>query len=215
MQTLRELIERYADGDPEFLYYVTIIEKAENNEVTNPDIAIECCSSLLQGISKTIVFRLNPPADKKAFENQPVQFQLKAAFACLSEHDDVIELEFARRAHSLAQVLGELRNARGDISHGRAVPKELESDRSLSRLAMNVSEAIARYMLASFFAIRPTGLPVVSYEKNEAFNEFLDQRFPLQGKPLYSLALFQQFYEDYLIQLEMFEAGELEGMVQE
>jgi len=215
MQTLRELIERYADGDPEFLYYVNIIEKAENNEVTNPDIAIECCSSLLQGISKTIVFRLNPPSDKKAFENQPVQFQLKAAFACLTERDDVIELEFARRAHSLAQVLGELRNARGDISHGRAVPKELESDRSLSRLAMNVSEAIARYMLASFFANRPSGLAVVAYEKNKAFNEFLDQRFPLEGKPLYSLALFQQFYEDYLIQLEMFEAGEQEGVVEE
>ena len=112
-------------------------------------------------------------------------------------------------------MLGELRNARGDISHGRAVPKELESDRSLSRLAISVTEAIGRYMLASFFAIRPAGLPVVSYEGNEAFNEFLDQRYPLQGKPLYSLALFQQFNQDYLIQLEMFDAGELEGMVEE
>lgn len=213
MKTLQQLIGRYAEGDPEFIYYATIIEKAENNEESNPDIAIECCSSLLQGISKTIVFRLNPPSDKKSFENQSIQFQLKAAFACLAEHDDVIEFEFARRAHSLAQVLGELRNARGDISHGRAVPKELESDRSLSRLAINITEAIARYMLASFFAIRPSELRLVGYEANEKFNEILDEKFPLHGKPLYSLALYQQFYEDYLVQLEMFESGEFEGII--
>ena len=42
----------------------------------------------------------------------------------------------------------------------------------------------------------------VAFEENQYFNDYLDEQFPLEGKPIYSLALFQQFYEDYLIQLE-------------
>lgn len=209
MRTLIELIERHSEADSEFRYYVPIIEKAERNEIDHPDITIECCASLFQGISKTIVFRLDPPTDRKEFENQNIARQVTAAFKCLMDRDDVIELEFARRSHSLVQVLGELRNARGDISHGRAAPKDLQSDCSLSRLALNVTEATIRYMLASFFAIRPAGLPAIEYDANEAFNDYLDQGNPLDGKPLYSRALYQQYYEDYLIQLELFLDGNL------
>jgi hypothetical protein len=211
MRTLVELIERYSGTSSEFRYYIPIIDEAERNEIAHPDITIECCASLFQGISKTIVYRLDPPTDRKEFENQNIARQVAAAFKCLMDRDDVVELDFARRAHSLVQVLGELRNARGDISHGRAAPKELESDRSLSRLALNVTEAVIRYMLASFFTIEPLGLRAIPYEVNEGFNAHLDRRNPLDGKPLYSLALYQQYYEDYLIQLDLFLEGEIEG----
>jgi hypothetical protein len=201
MQTLKELIERYSGQHAEFLYYVPIIEKAERNEVDHPDIAIECCNSLFQGVSRTIVHRLNPSCDKKNFGKQDVDQQVKAALICLKEVDNVIEDDFTRRCVSLVLAIATLRNARGDISHGRAVPKELLSDRSLARLVLNMSEALLRYMLASFFALQPAKDDQIAYEANPEFNDFLDDANPLEGKPLYSLALFQQYHEDYLIQL--------------
>ncbi len=202
MQTLRELIERHSEESSEFRYYIKHINEAEANEITHPDIAIECCTALFQGISKTIVNRLNPPEDAKAFADGSVQSQVRAALKCLAAGDDVIEIDFPRRAESLVQIIGELRNQRGDISHGRAVPKELQSDRSLARLVLNLTEAIGRYMLGSFFAMQAERNFVPSYDDNEAFNAYLDADAALPVKISYSRALYAQYPEDYVIRLK-------------
>lgn len=213
MQTLVELIERHSPEESDFRYYIPIIEKAEENEIHHPDITIECCASLFQGISKTIVYRLDPPADKKQFENESIQRQVKAALKCLSASDDLFEAAFPTAAENMVRIVGELRNARGDISHGRVVPKELQSDRSLARLVLNVTESLLRYMLASYFALKPVDLEQVPYDDNADFNEYLDELNPLEGKPLYSRALYEQFYEDYLVQLGIFK--DADGDVEE
>jgi|GEM_PF-4831289 len=59
-------------------------------------------------------------------------------------------------------------------------------------------------MLASYFALKPVDLVQIQYVESTDFNEYLDELNPLEGKPLYSLALYEQFYEDYLVQLEIF-----------
>lgn len=212
MQSLKDLIERYSSEESDFRYYIPIIEEAERNELDHPDITIECCASLFQGVSKSIVYRIDKACDRKAFETLSLQRQVKKAFLCLKDHDDVLEDSFATAAENLSRIAGEVRNARGDISHGRASPKELQSDRSLARLVLNVSEAVIRYMLASYFAIKPEVEPVIPYETYSEFNSSLDEEYPLEGKPLYSLALYQQFYEDYRIQLiEFLDNKELGG----
>jgi len=61
-----------------------------------------------------------------------------------------------------------------------------------------------RYMLASYFSIRPEPEELVEYEENPEFNTELDELNPLEGKPLYSRALYEQYYEDYVLQLEDF-----------
>lgn len=205
MQTLRDIIERHSEENSEFRYYIPIIEKAERNEVDHPDITIECCASLFQGLSKTIVKRLDPATFQDDFEGQPLQRQVRLAFRCLAAGDDAVELGFPIAAENLVRVVGTLRNQRGDISHGRAAPKELQSDRSLARLVLNVSEPLMRYMLATFFALQPQRVVVPPYADNAAFNAFLDELHPLTGKPLYSRALYDQFSEDYVIQLREFE----------
>lgn len=110
-----------------------------------------------------------------------------------------------------------LRNARGDISHGKGAPKAKSSDENLSKLSLQMTESLIFYMLDSFFKIaerEPEPIEVASdltqedsdvrfaYDDNPPFNEYLDEVNPLKGKPLYSLALYQQYYEDYMIQLE-------------
>lgn len=202
MHTLRELIERHSDENSEFRYYLPIIEKAERNEELHPDITIECCTSLFQGVAKTIVNRLEPPENAKAFADGSVQMQVRTALKCLAAGDDIIEIDFPRRAESLVQIIAELRNQRGDISHGRAVPKELHSDRSLARLVLNLSEAVLRYMLATYFALQPERTLIPPYEENEAFNAYLDEAEPMPGKLSYSQALHAQYPEDYVLQLK-------------
>ena len=215
MQSVKELIERYADQHSEFCYYISIIEKAERNEIDHPDITIECCASLFQGVSKSIVHRLNMNCDRNVFDNEKIQQQVKAALKCLKENDDIVEDEFVRACENLTRMIGTLRNTRGDISHGRSVPKELQSDRSLARLVLNVSEAVLRYMLASYFSIRPETEMLITYDDNPDFNDFVDQANPLEGKPLYSLALYQQYYEDYVIKLREFLDAQEDGSVEE
>jgi hypothetical protein len=201
MQSVKELIKKHAEQNIEFLYYIPIMEKAERNEVDHPDITIECCSALFQGISKSIVHRLDPSCDKEAFEDEKLPQQVKAAMRCLRENDDAFEDMFVRNCETLARNIGTLRSARGDISHGRAVPKELQSDRSLARLVLNFSEALLRYILASFFALQQQPETEIPYDANPDFNDFLDEQYNLGGKPLYSLALYEQYREDYLIRL--------------
>jgi hypothetical protein len=47
-------------------------------------------------------------------------------------------------------------------------------------------------------------LPIVSYEDNSDFNDWLDENHPLEGRLIYSYALYELYYEDYVIQLEEF-----------
>jgi hypothetical protein len=211
MHTLREIIERHSEDNSEFRYYISIIEKAERNEVDHPDITIECCASLFQGISKTIVKRLDPAGFAADFENLALQRQVKAAFRCLAAGDDTVEVAFPVAVENMVRVIGVLRNQRGDISHGRAVPKELQSDRSLSRLVLNVAEPVMRYMLASYFALQPQRAFAPPYAANEAFNVYLDNLQPLPGKASYSRALYDQFPEDYILQLKDYQDLALAG----
>ncbi len=201
MQSLKELIERHADEESEFRYYIDNIMLAEASESSRPDVCIETCASLMQGISKAIIHRLEPDCDRDIIEGLTLPVQVRRAFERLKENDDVIELEFMRGAENLARIAGTLRNSRGDVSHGRAAPKELQSDRSLSRLVLNVTEAVLRYMLASYFTIKPEVAAILDYNQHTEFNNMLDELYPLKGKPLYSRALYDQFYEEYRIQL--------------
>lgn len=328
MDSLKELIIKNKEKFPEFEYYIPIIEKAETNQEEHPDIAIECCNSLVQGISKTIIFSLLssfitslsklPKVDiKKLINNESVHVQFSTALgilekdvgdsvffdliekafqslqnkkpnnngikkigtifkeaikisqekgiggedvqfliACdklicdektsffeliqnaslslnqkptsedanfkeaiklLSHHGDILEIDFVRACHNLINKISNFRNDRGDISHGREVPKLLKSNINLSRLIVEITESLLRYTLASFFILdlekKAQEFEVIEvkeqeskigYEENPEFNDFLDEQYPLDDKLLYSQALYTLYYEDYEIRLQTF-----------
>lgn len=223
MDSLKRLITANIEHFPNFDYYIPIIEKAERNQEPHPDISIECCLSLIQGISKTIILKLDKTADFQKLEGDQnesrVHHQFKRATELLKEHDTVYETAFTGSCSGLVSVLANLRNARGDISHGRAVPKHLQSDIELARLIMEITDSLLRYTLASFFAIdlekqaRKIGElekqvqeeeRLKKYEGYPDFNDLLDEDYPLDGKLLYSQALYSLYYEDYEIRLQTF-----------
>lgn len=328
MNSLQDLIVRNRDKFPEFEYYLPIIEKARQNQEDHPDITIECCNALIQGISKTIIFsslssflkslnrlprvdmqkliknesvhvqfstalnilekgiedsvffeliekafnslQSKKPKDsdsnrikmvfkeavkisneqkregdevnfliscEKLLNNQTTSFfaliqsaslslsnkpisddaNFKEAIKILSEHGDILEVDFVRACQTLINKISNFRNDRGDISHGKEVPKTLRSDVNLSRLIIEMTESLLRYTLASFFVIdlekkakefeekqirEKTGS--IKYKDNSDFNDFLDEEYPLDGKLIYSFALYELYYEDYMIQLQTF-----------
>lgn len=223
MQRSSKLIKANQERFPDCVYYLPLFAKARRNIAPHPDICIETCKALLEGIAKTIILGLDANTIRDDLDKKEVEPLVKLAGKLLRENDDIIEDHFVNRIGGLAHSLGALRNARGDISHGRAVPKIQESDRDFARLCLQMTDAVAFYMLQSFFSrstpvtttteeedeavepgLLPGGLRDMPYDDNPAFNEELDRQYPLDGKLLYSDALYRLYYEDYLIELEAF-----------
>jgi hypothetical protein len=215
MNGLKELINRHLDDFPEFSYYLVIIEKAEKNEIPQPDICIECCNSLIQGVSKTIILQLDPTIVRKDIEFDKTPKLVRNALRSIAANDDVYEDNFVFQGINLATSISALRNARGDISHGKAVPKILASDKALARVVLEMTATLLRYTLASFYVLELLSRaeePVITdeaiaessalrYGDNPEFNDFLDEQNPLEGKIMYSYALFELYFEDYEFQL--------------
>lgn len=201
MKAVRELLDEQMARHADFAYYIPLLEKAERNQTPHPDICIETSKSLLEGVSKTIINRLDAKRTREDLDGKDLSPLVKDATKLLQANDDQFEVDFTTRCVSLAYALGQLRNARGDISHGKAVPKQFCSSADLARFVMHMTEGLLLYMLKSFYSIHPGAEPEMTYEDNQDFNEYLDDEYPLEGKPLYSLALFEQYREDYEIQL--------------
>lgn len=223
MQRSSKLIKANQAQFPDCVYYLPLFGKARRNIAVHPDICIETCKALLEGIAKTIILGLDAAATRDDLNKKEVEPLVKWAAKLLRANDDIIEDHFVNRVGGLAHSLGALRNARGDISHGKAAPKVEESDRDFARLCLQMTDAVAFYMLQSYFArtaptvptdvaeddadqpdLLPGGIPDTPYDDNPDFNEELDRQYPLDGKLLYSDALYRLYYEDYLIELEAY-----------
>ncbi len=179
------------------IYYQDIIDIIEQNVASQPDICIESCKSLIEGVSKTILKTLDPTISDAAMKEDVMPLYKKAAKK-LAEFDDKIESDFVNRSGSLIENFGMIRNRRGDISHGRAVPKLDFSTPQFSTLVMNVTEAITFYLLEHFFRIEIS--KDIKYEDYDEFNQWLDNSNPL-GTLSYSKALFEQDVISYEQQL--------------
>lgn len=229
MQRSSKLIKANATQFPDCVYYLPLFGKARRNMAAHPDICIETCKALLEGISKTIIIGLDATVARDDLDRKDVEPLVKMAARLLRANEDVVEDNFVNRVSGLASAMGALRNARSDISHGRAAPKIQRSDQNLARLCLQMTDATAFYMLQSFFvrsarsptsipplpiviadddaaepALLPGGIPNTEYDDNPEFNDELDRQYPLDGKLIYSAALYRLYYEDYLIELEAY-----------
>jgi hypothetical protein len=223
VQQTTKLIRSYHPQFPDCEYYLPLFSKARRNASKHPDICIETCKSLLEGIAKTIILGLDKDSSLDDLEKKDVEPLVKTAAKLLRANDDVIEDNFVNRVSGLAHALGALRNARGDISHGKAAPKLLASDDHLARLCLQMTDAVTYYLLRSYYSAKqrqqhteaaevdeaeellPDGLPYIKYDANPAFNDDLDSRYPLDGKMLYSEALYRLYYEQYVLELEAYD----------
>jgi len=225
MRSVSEIIVKNAQEFPDFRYYLPLIKKAELNASNQPDISIEVCKSLLEGISKSIIERLDKTAKRADLDKMELSPLVKRASRLVREDDTVIEDDFVTRCASLAHSLGTLRNERGDVSHGKAVPKTPFSNEKLAIISLQMTEGILCYLLDAFYResvqltvpekselpeIQESDLEEVDYDENELFNDFLDENIPWDGKLKYSKAIYDLYYENYLIRLNTFSEVEEE-----
>jgi hypothetical protein len=213
MKSVRSLITANAQKYENFGYYETIIDVIEDHVSSQPDICIESCKSLIEGVSKTIIKKLDITVIDSDLNRMDVMPLFKRAASKLAEFDEELELDFINRTASLIQNFGQIRNERGDISHGRAAPKAAFSSPQFSNLVVRVTEALAFYVLEHFFRLDLPDDAEIQYEENPDFNEMLDRINQMDGLS-YSKALFDQDYLSYCGQLLDYQA-ELEEAAEE
>lgn len=195
MEKLKHEIHRIKRHNLE--YYHSHLSLIEGYVDEKPDISIETCKALIEGISKLALFLLDQePID--SHKNAKVEDLFKRALNTLQKGRGFSDVDMVRRLGSSVHYIGELRNSHGDIGHGRASLKEQVNDADFAELIIGVTDNLCTYMLRRLDQLSQKEL---QYEDNPEFNESLDRDNPLPGKMLFSRALFEQEFETYEIQL--------------
>lgn len=190
MDKTRKIILSNKENFPHFVYYLGILDKIEENVDVMPDVAIESCKSLFEGISKTILDTLKESyVDKGRSADSPDNL-VKKAVDKLSTYS-AIDLVFTHGVCGFVKRMSDVRNERGDISHGKAAPKKLSSDMQLSNMVAHTTDGMTHYILSIFFNAELPDFSEIEYDSNTEFNGFLDDENELGGVK-YSKALFDQ-----------------------
>lgn len=204
MVLLNEILEMNINKYPDFGYYKLHISKIEINITSNPDIAIETCKSLIEGVSKSILNRIDNTFDEKAETSgrnaKSVQQLFKRALEKLSELNEQFESGFVHSSGQIINITSNIRTERGDISHGKSVPKECNSTPEFSALVANMTDLIISYVLKHFFEIDLGYRAKLAYDsaEMESYNIWLDESvvFPIT-KARYSQLLYENDYDEY------------------
>jgi len=204
MNQLKSIIEKNSKNFEHFEYYYLLIEKVEKNLQKNPDIAIECCKSLIEGICTTILVSLdNSLSQEKILKDYNLQKIFKEYKEKLAEHNRNFELDFVNGFNHSVKLIGEIRTKRGDVAHGKKAPKEQISSVEFALFISKLTSSLLVYSLEHFFIIEI--FQSIQYEDNSDFNEMLDESMPL-SLISYSKALFEQDNDSYIEQLKTFES---------
>lgn len=178
-------------------YYNSLLDVIEGYIEEKPDITIETCKAVIEGLSKLILHVLKQEP-LSSLNDMKFQDLFRGALSELWESSDYFDSDLARRFGSLIHYVGEVRNGHCDIGHGRASLKEQINDANFSEMIVGMTDSIGVYMLRKLDQLADKEL---QYEDNPEFNAYLDELYPLGGSVLYSRALFDQEPETYEIEL--------------
>lgn len=197
MDKTREIILANIEKHSHFEEYFKILDIIKANEFKNPDICIESCKALIEGISKTIIVNLDNTRTAENIDDDNLPKLFKESMNLLTDKCEDIEGDFIIRFSAIIQVLGEIRNKRGDISHGRMAPKAIFSSHKLASTVKNMTESMLEYVLVHYFSVDfSTGKLI--YDELEEYNNWLDENtdFPIK-KAKYSQLLYENDYDEY------------------
>lgn len=205
MQVTKDSINHHGTQNAWLLELNTLIGEIENNVHIEPDISIEACKSLLEAIAKNVLKRLDPTHCEKKANDTDVPVLLKKAKDRLLERSQESESDFISRLIPVVQVICEIRNKRGEISHGNHLPKIERSTTQFAKSVIAFTDCFASYLLHLFFTIDLSYSENIKYEDNIQFNEYLDEINLIEGLS-YSKALFDQDFVAYEENLATFKA---------
>lgn len=153
-------------------YYNSLLDIIDNYKEEKPDITIETCKSLIEGISKLILHVVKQEPIQNLDKSNNLQDLFKSALFELDNKHEYFNDEFVKRTGSMIHVLGEIRNKQGDICHGRASVKEQINCEHFAEMVAGITEVLCVYILKKFDEISET---VIKYEDYEQYNDWLDE----------------------------------------
>lgn len=207
MELTKEAIHKHKNSINGLEGYFTIVSKIENNVTVNPDIAIEACKSLIEGLSKKALELLSeeyqkhksvrkdcdnklPTLVRKALETlyrSKIEIDLhdslynfikgKVKIDLFVKNNTATTLE---NVNDAIQKIAIIRDNRGDISHGRIYPKKDESEIHLSKSIISITDGICSFMINEFsvrFTEQKESDSKLIYDENVEFNEWLDEKY--------------------------------------
>ena len=190
---------------PGILGYLTLVLKVENNVSVNPDIAIESCKSLIEGLClKTLTLlsdkyngskriQSNCKNDLKKLTNMAfdevysnfVERQLHESLSTMiidvsvsNRIKDKAKRKVKEQTKSAVAKISALRNERGDISHGRNYPKDQESSTILAKSIQSITDGICSFMILEIgtqYKAKNKEGKKLIYKELKDFNTWLDE----------------------------------------
>ena len=191
--------------------YFNIKKIAINNIDSNPNVTIESCKALFEGVSKYIIFQLDETVTKEELNADNIDGLITTCMKKLSLDKD--EVKFYSQSIKMIGQIRDLRNERAEISHGTLQPIEPSSNKYLAKLVFDMTMAILDYIVNVFMdkasnVIRHKN----EYKNNKEFNKYLDGENNYMFEDLkegipkldlcYSKLLFENDYDSYIEDFE-------------
>jgi hypothetical protein len=196
MNLLEELISNNLSDYPELTEYRDVVlEFISSHEKKRPDMCIEGCKALIEGLSKFICFDLSIDNNNLTkWKDLKVAQKFKEAIEILKLEN--YEEEFTKLNGQLVFKLGEIRNERGEISHGQAYPKNSYSDENFAKFIGLWTEGLCYFLISKYISCKQTtedeDTDIYSTEQFEEFDCYLDSLYEDIEFISYSKALKEQ-----------------------
>lgn len=206
MKLTKAKIEEFEDEIEGLTGYYLIIDEIEDNLPENPDITIESCKSLIEGLSKKALELISDKynSDKQLMKSCEgnMSILVKTAFdevykAAIEKdlHESLYNIiknknrvdkllqsatvEIQKNTKKAVDKIAAIRHERGDISHGRIYPKKTESELQLANSILSITDGICSFMihqLALQYRIKKEQDKRLIYKDELNYNEWLDKQ---------------------------------------
>lgn len=187
--------------------YLLLVQEAEEHVSTHPDVAIEICKALIEGLCLKALSLVSEEYQQKrkirtrckndlSYLTQYTFEQVYTNYVETKIHHSLSDLlvdagklsKFRLKASiALKNQMGELvgkisglRNERGDISHGRIYPKTLESRPVLAKSILSITDGVCSFMideLATLYQAKTKEDSKLVYQELSDFNDWLESTY--------------------------------------
>ena len=205
MELTKQTILKHKTIIPGIEGYLVLVTKIEKNININPDISIEVCKSLIEGLCiKALSLLSNKYKTSRAFRRKckndltlltTTAFnEVYSDFVESQVHESlshmILDISVAKRYKKKAKrqvkeqtvatigKISAIRNERGDISHGRNYPKNQESSIYLAKSINSITDGICSFMIEEIgnqYAVRLRERNKLNYEDLQEFNDWLNE----------------------------------------
>lgn len=173
MELTKKTITNYKAKIEGLEQYLIVVKEIEDNKILNPDISIDSCKSLIEGLCKKALSLIHDDyVNNKSFRKQCEKFDklLEYTFQKIFKESFEVDLlksfatilyqknktnDLLKKTFELTKVnttnavnaIVKLRDTRGDISHGRIYPKLTRTSPHLLNTVVGITDSICSFLV--------------------------------------------------------------------